>query len=64
MHLKHTCLPISPPEQGLKLPHSISYLAAPRKGATGAIFSSGKGDLNYRLLFFLRLWYHSFCLKV
>ena len=31
MHLKHTCLPISPPEQVLKLADSISHFAIGRQ---------------------------------
>ena len=32
MHLKHACLPISPPEQGVKTLHIISQSPTPRKG--------------------------------
>ena len=32
MHLKHACLPISPPEQVIKTRHSISYGSMVRKG--------------------------------
>ena len=38
MHLKHACLPISPPEQATETARSISYWTDERKGASGAAY--------------------------
>lgn len=48
MHLKHTCLPISPPEQGKKLVCSISYRQRLRKGVKKKNFQARRVDEQLR----------------
>lgn len=47
MHLKHTCLPISPPEQGKKLVCSISYRQRLRKGVKKKTFKPVESTNNF-----------------